>query len=512
LKKHRILKDTFLVIILVGLGKVLGFLKEMLIAKQFGATFESDVFFFAFGMTSILFSAVGTSMGTSFMPIYSEIKIKDDKKTALKFLNKNVNIILILSIVLSMICIVFAKQLIMIFAPGFIKFGSDRINFAIEVTRIMMISIIFLGIQSIIAFALNAEKEYKTPSFSSLMFNIVCISYLLVFSSKYGIKGLVWSVVFAFLIQALVQMPKIIKHGYRFRVDFNFKDSYIKRMFILMGPVIVGSSVNQINLTIDKIIVSLLGEGAISNLNYSNKLIMLVYGIVSIVISNVLFNEMVEAVNKNELVKLKKILVNTLIFCIIFILPISFIMIIFRTEIVRVLFEGGAFTAEDTQNTAKVFFMLIPTMMLFILRDLLSRVFYSLKDTKTSMKNGIMVTIINVILSVILSRYMGVVGVALATTLSTLFSVIALTIRLNSKIDISFGKAPFIFISSLISCLLTSYIIEKIFRLYIQTSDKLKLFILICIASVLFFVIFFIIVAIINFKFIIKNKRLNKKN
>lgn len=499
--KNKLLKDSFLVVILVGIGKVLGFVKEMFIAKQFGICFETDVFFFAFGMTSILFSSIGSSIGTSFIPLYSEIYIKDGKKKAMNFLNKNVNLIFVLSFTLTILSVIFSKQLLSLFAPGFLKYEPEQVEWAIQMTRIMMVSIVFIGMQSIYSFALNAEKEYSVPAASNVIFNVVCIAYLALFSDKYGVEGLIWSVTIAFICQAIYLYPRLRKKGYRYHVDFNFNDEKIKSMIKLMIPVIIGATSNQINLTVDKIIVSFLGEGAISNLNYANKLTLLIYGIVALLISGVIFNEMVTSINNEDYVKFNKIFNNSIYVSLILMIPLSMFMFVFREEIISVLFQSGKFNHEDVVNTANVFMAIIPTMVIFTVRDIIIRVFYSIKDTKTPMKNGIIVTAINVVLSIVLCKFLGIVGVALATTISGLIGLIMMMIRLRKKITISYIEMiRALILSSIVSTISAAIVWILLNNKISSANGKIVIMALLVLTGLIFMAIYMLIIYIVDRK------------
>lgn len=448
------------IIVLTLIGKMTGFIKELMIANYYGASIESDVFFFAFGLTSILFSAIGGSIGTTFIPMYLSIKDKEGKESSNIFANKVLNLVFIASIFISIVAIMFSREIITIFAPGFLKLDINTLNWVVMVTRIMMISIIFIGLQNIMTSILNANREYIIGGTLVVIFNLVCILYMIFLNKIYKIDGLFISVVIAFALQVIINIPKLKKHKFRYKFNLNMSDKYIKDIIKSTFPVMIGNSVNQINMMVEKAIVSLLGIGVLSILNYANKINLLIYGIISTVINGIVFSEIANCMNKNDVKKLSNIIsifMKILYTCLI---PICLFMFIYSEDIIRVIFMRGEFTEYDVKVTSEIFRIIIPTMFLYSIRDLILKIFYSIRDTKTPMINGVIVTVINIILSILLSRIFGINGVVISSTLCSILSVFLLNINLNKKMKFKFK----IEIKLLIKCISIYSIIYLLFE------------------------------------------------
>lgn len=464
-----------MITLLVFLGKVSGFFKESMIAFNFGTSFEADIYVFAFSLTSLLFSSIGTSIGTTFIPLISTYIEKKDKDNYNKFFNNITNIVIITAFFITITSIFLAKPILNFMGPGFSKFYNiDKYNEAVFLTRIMLISIIFIALQNIFSAVLNAHKSYFIPSVTTLIFNAISIIYLFIFSSKYGIEGLFISILVGFILQVLIHIPKLKDFGYKFKFFINLRDPLIKRMIKLMIPVIIGNSINQINLMVDRMLATNLGVGAISTINYANKLNLFFYGIVSVTLTTVVFVELSAAVVDNNIERIKRIITKSINIIFIVLIPLTIIMIIFRQEIVSLAFERGVFDNEATALTSSVFLLFSPAMICYALRDVLNRVFYSIQDTKTPMINGVVAVVLNIILNIILSKSIGIRGLALATTISSIVTVILLCISISKKVNINFNTNVVILMKILIASIVCGLLSKKVYNLSyeIYRNDK----------------------------------------
>ena len=264
-----------------------------------------------------------------------------------------------------------------------------------------------------------------------------------------------------------IQLPFAIKRGYRYIPYVNFKDEYLKKMLYLVGPVLIGVAVTQINTIVDRTIASTLVEGSISALSYANKLNQSVMGMFIVSISSVVYPMLSRLSTENNKVEFNKSIVTAFSTVILLVIPISVGAIILSTPIVKILFQRGAFDERATYMTSIALIFYSIGMIGFGLRDILGKVFYSLQDTKTPMINGAIAMGLNIILNISFVKFtnMQLAGLALATSTSALVTVALLFINLRNKIGPFGGRHVLsVFIKAIISALLMALVTSFVYK------------------------------------------------
>ncbi len=235
-------------------------------------------------------------------------------------------------------------------------------------------------------------------------------------------------------VEFLFQLPFAIKCGYKHKLYININDKYIKKTILLVGPVIIGVAVNQINAMVDRTLASKLVEGSISALNYSNKLSLFVMAIFITSVSSVIYPMLSKLSSQDSNEKFARSVTKSINSIILLIIPISFGSIVLAYPIVKLLFQRGVFDARATSMTAIALSMYSIGMVAFGLRDILGKVFYALKDTKTPMINGAIAMSMNIVLNLMLVKYLKLAGLALATSISSIICIFLLFGSLKKKI------------------------------------------------------------------------------
>lgn len=312
-------------------------------------------------------------------------------------------------------------------------------------------------------------------------------------SKKMNILVLAIGSVVATISQLVLLIPFIHKEGYKYNFVLDIKDKYIKRMLYLALPVVVGVSVNQINTLVDKTIVSRVSAGGISALNYSFRLIGFVQGLFVTIISTVMYPMISKMATEDNIKGLKKIVSEATNSISILVIPATIGAMLFSEPVVKLLFGRGAFDLESTLLTSTALFFYSIGMMGFGLRDILSRAFYSLQDTKTPMVNGIIGVVINIILNSILSTYMGIGGLALATSISAIFCTVLLFISFRKKVG-SFGMKHITISSIKVLCasLIMGVVAKFSYDVLLKyIGDNLSLILAIIIGAVVYFILIY---------------------
>ena len=437
-------KTGMLLMIITVVSKIVGFGREITLSYFYGASNISDAFLISLTIPGVIFSFIGTGISTGYIPLYSKIEEKYGEKEGERYTNNLVNILLVICTGIVIFGLLFTKPLVKVFASGF---EGETLELAVRFTRIGLVGIYFTGIINVYSGYLRIKGNYAIPACVGFPMNCILILFM-VLSSKTNIMVLAVGSVIATASQLALLVPFIRKTGYRYQFVFNPKDEYIRKMIYVALPVMLGVSVDQINVLVDKTLASGIAVGGISALNYANKLNGFVQGMFVTTISTVMYPMISKMAAQGNLKGLKSSVSEAINLINLLVVPVTFGAMIFAEPVVRLLFGRGAFDLEAISMTSGALFYYSIGMMGFGLREILSRAFYSMQDTMTPMKNSVLAVSMNIVLNLILSRFMGIKGLALATSISALFCTALLLISLRKKIGpfgmkdtvTSFGK------------------------------------------------------------------------
>lgn len=435
------------------LAKVLGFGRELALASAYGASKYSDAFLISQNIPTALFSVIGTSLGTAFIPLYSEALKTRGEKGALKFTNNVLIIAALICFIFTIVGSCFTENLVKLFAVGF---KQETFELAVYYTRITLLGLTVLGVNYMMSAYLQVKENFIVPGLMSVPYNIILISFIFI-SAAVNPNLLAWGALLGLCSQVLLQVPFAIKYGYRFKFSVNLKDEYLKKMLFLIVPVLIGVAVNQVNSIVDKSLASTLVEGSISALNYGNRLVQFVLGMFIVSISTVIYPLLSKLSTEKNTTKFNNTIVTSINTVVLLVIPVSIGAITLATPIVELLFQRGAFDATATNMTAIALVCYSVGIIGFGLRDILGKVFYSLQDTKTPMTNGILCMMLNIALNLTFVKYLGHGGLALATSISSILCILLLLFNLYRKIgDFGIKQISNTFIKVLIISLVMS--------------------------------------------------------
>lgn len=432
---NKIAKVTIGLMIITIISKILGFGRELVLGSIYGASIYSDVYITSMNIPILIFDLIGMAIATTFIPLYYENEEKFGTNRAREFSSNILNLVLVVSLIISIICAICTEPIVKLFAMGF---KEEEFKLTVQFTRIMLSGGIFICTKNLITSYLQAKESFLIPGLSGIPFNIIIIISILS-GFKYGVYTLPIGTLIAMASQFIFQYPFAIKKGFKYKFKINIKDEYISQIIWLVLPVFIGISVNQINAMIDRTFASTLMEGAVSSLNYANKLNLFVMGLFITTLTAVIYPNLSKIYAEDDKSTFSYLVSKYVNIIIILVIPISVGAIILAQPIVKLLFERGAFDSRATVMTATSLAMYSIGMVAYGLRDILSKVFYSLKDTKTPMINGIVTIIINILFNFILIRKFGYQGLALGTSLSSIVCIVILFMSLKKKI-IYFGQ------------------------------------------------------------------------
>lgn len=458
----KVAKATVTLMFVTMFSKILGFGRELVLGALYGATVYSDIFIAASNIPKVLFTLVATALATTFIPLYYENLREGGEEKALRFSNNILNITIILGIILSTISYIFAEEIVKVFAMGF---KGETFRQAVIFTRIIIFGAIFTGLSDIMKSYLQSKDSFTVPGLIGLPYNIILITAMVLSAVLKNIYILPVGALFAMASQFLFQVPFAYKKGYKYRLFVDFKDEYVKKMLILVAPIVVGVAVDQINIMVDKTLASTLVEGSISALNYADRLKGFVTGMFIASISAVVypqFSRLSALVDRTKFFDFIRKSINSVI---IIIMPMTIGAMALAEPIVRILFQRGAFDERATQMTAVALIFYSIGLIGVGLRDILTKIFYSVQDTKTPMINATIAVLMNILMNILFIKYLKHAGLALATSLSSLICIVLLFRSLKKKIgDFGQKKIIIVLLKSSVSAVIMGFISKFVYK------------------------------------------------
>lgn len=481
-KVNRTVKSVSIVMVCTLLLKGLGFIRELVLSFFFGTSYVSDAYLISLTIPSVIFEFVGVGMTTCFIPIYYKIGKEGEIKDAYNFTNSVITIVLFFSTICILGICLFPSQIVSLFASGF---TGETMDLACLLTKINIFSLILSTYIYVLCPFLHANNRFITPAVSAVISSaLVILSIVIGAKTELIVLGL--GNFLAIFIRLLFLVPDARKSGLKLRLRFK-KNKYIKEFVTMMLPVIIGTSINDINVLIDRTLASRLTVGGIAALSYSNSIIQLFIGGIVQSILTVLYPKLTSYLNKNKYDKASEecnYLINLFLS---FLIPITFILVLYGETIISFLFLRGAFDLEALKLTSEALVFYSLGLLFIGIREVLSRVYYGIGDTKTPMVNSSIGFIINVILNFWLSSFMGIKGLALATSISAGVTVVLLVIKLKKNqlicIKIDICEALKILIAAWVSFLIFFWVFRQ------KTSQGVLIGLLMISISLVFYVI-----------------------
>jgi len=435
------------------ISALLGLLRDRLLASQFGAGMELDIYYAAFRIPDLVFGIlISGGIIAAFLPVFSEYYQKDEEE-AWKLTSNALNIFLVFSIFLCGILAIFAPQLIKLIVPGF---DPSSQSMTVLLTRIMFLSPIFFGISNIFSSILHYFNHFVSFSLAPILYNVGIIIGIIFFVPMFGITGLAYGVVLGVVLHWLIQVPSVILNGFKYRPIFDFKSTGLKKIVCLMIPRTISAVIANFNLIIVTAIASTIGVGNISIFNFSDHLRALPITVIggSFAVAAYPFMAKAWADGKKDLFITK--MARAFKQSIFLIVPLSVVTLLLRAQIVRIILGTGKFGWLETQLTAASLGIFAISIFAYALSPFLVRIFFSVHDTKTPLFTSIISLSTSIIFSFVFvkalssinwfSEFIGnlfkignidnisVVGLPLAITVSGIIQVVLLLILLKRKI------------------------------------------------------------------------------
>ncbi len=423
LKKQTITQAALIIAIITFISKFFGFFREVLVAKYFGATGQTDAFLVALIIPGLLLGLFSSGFGTLLIPIYLEKKSQSQEKAKL-FVNSTFMVWGLLFIFLSLLTFIFAPILVHIVAYGF---KGESFNLATKLTRYLIISGIFTVFTGMFTGIFQAEKSFLLPIFISFVGNVALVLSLFFLHQYLGIHSwtlgqLLYTGIPFFSLFLILYWRLKLFHSLNYR-QINWAE--VNNFIFLLIPLVISSGLSVINQIIDKTIASSLDAGSISSLNFATRIWQIPLTLLAVPIATAVFPSFSElALNGASRKEYETRLNRTLSYMFYLTIPSMVFLFFLSTPVVKLFFERGVFDTQATKLTSFVLKMYILGLFAHAISPILARAFYSFKNTRAPLIISAICISLNIILNILLSKLLGAAGVALATSITMAISII----------------------------------------------------------------------------------------
>ena len=440
---HRITKAAGVIGLGTFLSRVLGFLRDMVIANFFGAGLAADAFFVAFRIPNLWRRLVGEgSLTISFIPVYTEYLTQQSEEETRKVTNIAFTIAGVALCLLTLLGVVFSPALIHLIAPGFVRI-PEKFQLTVTLNQIIFPYLFFMGLFALCMGILNSLRHFFAPAFAPIFLNIsIIFSVLFLYNTfEKPVMTLAVGVLAGGILQFFFQIPFLVKKGIRFQFNFNFRHPAIKRIGSLMVPGLIGTAVYQLNVFVDTIFASLLPGGSVSYLFFADRVMEFPLGIFAIAIGMASLPSLSGLAARGKTDEMKETLLFTFRLVCFISFPAMVGLIALKTPIVNVLFQRGLFDRQATEMTARALLCYAVGLWAIAGSRTVVPTFYALQDTWTPLKIALVCLGANVVFIAIFIYPLKHAGLALATSLSSTLNLLLLFRGLHRKLGrIEFEK------------------------------------------------------------------------
>ncbi|MEL4105665.1 murein biosynthesis integral membrane protein MurJ [Oscillospiraceae bacterium WX1] len=439
-KNNHHVKTISLVMLLTLIGKFMGLFRDRLMTVHFGSGMETNAFLTASRIPRVFFDAVfASAIAASFIPVFSEYAAKKSKKDAVLFSGNFITVIGLLSLTLTVIGIVFAEPLVRLFADGY---DAATTALCVSLTRMLFPTVLFTGVAYSFVGILQSFDEFNIPALISVIANFIVIAYYYTFNARFGIYGLAAAFLIGWFVQALVQVPSLKKKGFFYRPSLDFRSEGMQKVFALMLPVMVGTWVQPINLTINTKFGSHLYNGAgVTAIELSNNLYLIIIGVFILSVTNVIFPRLSRLTAENETHVFRNTIAQTVHASLFFVIPMTAGVMVLARPLVSLIYGGGKFDDAAVSMTAAALTFISLGMVGYALQAILCRACFARQDGKTPLISGLISIAVNIALCALLTGPLSVTGLAVASAAAATVGAVVLIIPLQRRGDGFLDKA-----------------------------------------------------------------------
>ncbi len=398
----KLLKSTATVGSATILSRILGFIRDVVLAKVFGASGETDAFFLAFKIPNFMrrLFAEG-SFSLAFVPVLSEYKATGDRAALRDLVDHVTGTLASVLLILTAIGVIAAPLVLSIFAPGWLADGRPEFDLSAGMLRVTFPYITLISLTALAGGILNTFERFLVPALTPVLLNLSLIAAALLLAGQLAvpITALAWGVLAAGVAQLLIQVPALVRLGLMPRPRWGWRHPGVRRILKLMIPTLIGSSVAQVNLLVDSIIATFLVSGSVSWLYYSDRLLEFPLGVLGIALATVILPNLSQKHAKASKAEFSATLDWALRLAVIVTVPAAVGLIMLAGPILVTLFQYDAFQPDDVRMSSYSLIAYSAGLPAFIAVKVLAPGYYARQDTRTPVKIAITAMVTNMVLN-----------------------------------------------------------------------------------------------------------------
>lgn len=409
-------------------------LREVVIGARFGTGATYDAYIAAFRIPDLMFYIVMSgAFGSAFIPVFSGFIARDEQDRAWKLANTLLTYTLIILAAVALLILVFAEPLIGTLVAPDLPPASQEL--AVNLTRLLLLSPLLLGLSAAAKSMLEAHNAFILTAVGPNLYNVCIISSAFLLVPSIGVYGLAIGVIAGAAALLLLQTGALLLRGFRFRPGLSRDTEGLMEVARLLGPRVTGQVINQLHLVVVTNFASRLGEGRISALYYAQHLVMLPHGVLAMSVSTVIFPLMARQFTLGKLADIQQTTQRAIGMLLFLTIPATVGLIAFRVSIVEMVFQYGSFTARSTALVSEAVTYFALGLVARSINELIARVFYAMRDTRTPITVAIITTVANIGFSWPLASQLGHGGLALGLSITYTARVVILMMFLSRRLD-----------------------------------------------------------------------------
>ena len=434
-RKDMLLKSTMLVTLVIILSKAVGFGRDMVTTAYFGLTQANDAYVSAYSLFYLPVLLFNSCISATLIPLYTEQRQQRGMEQANCFASNAINLFAVAALAISALMVVLAGPLVNVVYHGF---DAEKAALTAKLTQIMLLALVFNVTSISVSSLLNAMEKYIAAQLTGFPLSICVIGASVFFSGTYGIEAVAWGVFAANVLQLLILTP-FMRGWFKYTAVLDVKDDRFRRLMVLALPALFSMGISELNHMIDHMLASSLPGGTMAAMTSAYRLITFLQGILIVPLTTIMFSKMSRRVAANDEQGALKMMLRSVMLLALVVLPVVAIGLVLSGDVIKFAYMRGKFTLEDVKVTAGILMAYLVGVPAFGFKDFLSRMFHALKDTKKPFYVSCAVVATNIILNVILRRFFGANGLALATSIAGWVGVVIMLVLLRRR----FGRLGF---------------------------------------------------------------------
>lgn len=477
-------QTTLILMILTVISKIFGFVRESVMAAYIGAGELKSIYTTATSFPTLLVNVVISGIASSYIPIYNKAFNEKGKAKAEEFTSNLLNIMMVYAAIILVIILIFAKPISKMLSPNL---EGEWLNLAAIFTRIQMFAIFAFLYASVISGYLNIKGNFYDPVITGIILNLVVIISTIL-TGKYNKPYiLIFGTLLANIIQ-YIKFPKSSKElGFKHHKKLDFSDKYIKSLMIMIVPIMLSSAADQLSILIDNSMASAyFGISSVSKIYYAKTMLNFIMGVVTMSVATVTFPDIAKLGQSGNIAGMKEKINISIVFSMLLVIPATLGMMALSNPIIKFAFERNAFTSNDTEIVASLLVSYAPYIIFASLLKVMSNGFYSVGDSKTPVVVILIQQALNVILNIILVKFLGIDGLAYATSISTAIGSLILVIAFSNKFGRLENKKDIISLFKILLSSIIMIIIARIIFKVLNLSLTVSLLISVLIAGIIY--------------------------